>query len=41
LDKLVKFYAGDPVAQKKASQEAAEQEVSVVCCIAILLTDAL
>jgi len=29
LDKLVKFYASDPVAQKKATQEAAEQQAKV------------
>jgi len=29
LDKLVKFYAADPVAQKKATQEAADQQAKV------------
>jgi len=29
LDKLVKFYASDPVAQKKATQEAADQQAKV------------
>jgi len=29
LDKLVKFYASDPVAQKKATQEASDQQAKV------------
>lgn len=29
LDKLVKFYASDPIAQKKATQEASDQQAKV------------